>query len=76
MVTASHHPTHRAVQIVGLATSLLWTATVQAESTWYVDDDGPALGGYLGLSADCGEDPDDRHFELGVVGRSLRRQRF
>ena len=119
MVTAIHHPKHPAVKILVLATSVAWTAAVQAQSTWYVDDDGLAqlgctswedacsdlqtalglansadeirvaqgtyrpagpngdraatfqllnevvlLGGYLGLSAGKGQDPDDRDIEL------------
>ncbi len=119
MVTASHRAQHHAIRILVLATSLSLAAAAQAQSTWYVDDDGPIhggctswedacpdlqtvlglaaagddirvaqgtykpagpdgdrattfqlldevvlAGGYLGLSAGKGEDPDDRDIEL------------
>ncbi len=119
MVSAIHHPKHPGIKTLILGASLAWTAAVQAQDTWYVDDDGPAqggctswedacpdlqtaldladagdqirvaqgtyrptwpngdraatfqllnevvlLGGYLGLSAGKGQDPDDRNVEL------------
>ncbi len=63
MVTATHHPKHAAVNILVLAASLSWTATVQAQSTWFVDDDGPAQGGCTSWEDACPH----LHTALGLV---------
>ncbi len=63
MVTAVHHAKHPAVRILVLATSLAWTATVQAQSTWYVDDNGPTQGGCTSWEDAC----PDLHAALGLA---------
>ena len=55
MVTANHRPKHSGVKTLVLGASLTWTAAVQAQSTWYVDDDGPAQGGCTSWEDACSD---------------------